>query len=204
MSATSSRARCPPAEVYYVIAQLEKKGYPVRAGAQCPGSRGGMVVVAGGRSEGGGPSAGGESGRMSGRLGVEAGPFRALLERMGIRLEDGLGRGDGSAWCWSTATSERSWPSTTRMPCATAVRGCSSARSAGRSGSVRCFVPGVTACWECLARGSRTNSPVATYLAEPGMAAPPRGRRRHRRAHRPRSRPPGPGRQRRCDLDRPG
>ena len=48
------------------------------------------MVGAGGRSAGGGPSAGGESGQRAG-YGVEARPFRALLETMGIRLDDGSG-----------------------------------------------------------------------------------------------------------------
>ena len=152
-----------PAEVYYVITQLEQKGYLCEQEqivpdheaawwwAQAVDPREAVRRLA-------------ASPVNVRTYGVEAGPFRALLETMGIRLEDGSGEvrlgvvlvdgyqrtelaeynadslRDGRAWLLVRPVGRQIW-----------------------IGPL--FRPGLTACWECLAQRLRTNSPVATYLA---------------------------------------
>ncbi len=93
-------------------------------------------------------------------LGVDAGPFRDLLQSLGVRIEDDGQLGvvltdsylrrelkEYNASAWRT---ERPWLLI---------------RPVGRQIWVGpLFRPGVTGCWECLAQRLRANHPVASYL----------------------------------------
>jgi oxazoline/thiazoline synthase len=152
-----------PAEVYYVITQLEQKGYlceqesllsdreaawwwaqdvdPREAGRRLAASPVGVR-----------------------NFGVEAGPFRALLETMGVCLDDaspevkldlvlvdGYQRAELAGYNAERLRDGRAWLL---------------ARPLGRQIWIGpLFRPGLTACWECLAQRLRTNEPVAAYLA---------------------------------------
>jgi bacteriocin biosynthesis cyclodehydratase domain-containing protein len=152
-----------PAEVYFVITQLEKKGYLCEQAPIGPNPE-----AAWWWAQGVDPR---EAARRLAEsrvnlqtFGVEALPFHTLLATMGIRQEDapanaslgvvlvdGYQRAeladynadrlrDGGTWLLVRPVGRQAW-----------------------FGPV--FRPGLTACWECLAQRLRTNSPVATYLA---------------------------------------
>ena len=152
-----------PAEVYYAIAQLEKKGYlcdqeqivPDHEAAwwwaQEVDPREAVRRLA-------------ESPVNVRAYGVEARPFRELLETMGIRLEDGSG-GEGLGVVLVDGYQRTELAEYN----ANALRDGHAwllARPVGRQIWIGpLFRPGLTACWECLAQRLRTNSPLATYLA---------------------------------------
>ena len=139
---------------------------------------------------------------MSGRYGVEARTFRALLETMGIRLEDGSGEArlgvvlvDGyqrTELAEYNAESLRDGRAVAPGPPgrpADLDRSAVSPRVSQRAGSA----------WPIGFGRTRPLRPISR-----AGAAARRGRRRHRRltGHAPGR--AGPDGQRRCDLDRPG
>jgi ribosomal protein S12 methylthiotransferase accessory factor len=152
-----------PAEVYYVITQLERKGYLCDQEQIVPDQE-----AAWWWSQGVDPR---EAVR---RLtaspvnlrtyGVDAGPLPALFETMGIRQQDeSVGARLGvvlAAGYLQTELAEYN---------AAALRDGRAwllARPVGRQVWVGpLFQPGLTACWECLAQRLRTNRPITTYLA---------------------------------------
>ncbi|MGP0066542.1 MAG: TOMM precursor leader peptide-binding protein [Isosphaeraceae bacterium] len=156
------------AEVYYVIAQLEKKGYLCEQELIVPEHE-----AAWWWARGVDPRAAvrrlAESPVSIRAYGVESGPFVDLLRTIGVRREDesggvGLGvvlvdgyqRAELAAYNAEALRNGRTWLLL---------------RPVGRQIWIGpLFRPGLTACWECLAHRLRTNSPVATYLA---------GRNRH-------------------------
>jgi bacteriocin biosynthesis cyclodehydratase domain-containing protein len=154
------------AEVYYAIAQLEKKGFLCEQEQIVPDHE-----AAWWWSQEVDPREAvrrlAESPVNVRAHGVAAGPFRELLRTMGIPLEDGFGesrlgvvlvdgyqRAELAAYNADALRGGRAWLL---------------ARPVGRRIWIGpLFRPGFTACWECLAQRLRTNSPVATYLAGRG------------------------------------
>ena len=176
-----------PAEVYYVITQLEKKGYLCEQEQSSritrrPGG-GRRPSIRGRRSVGWrrvrsmcGPTGSRPalSARCSRRWGFVWTTGRREA-RLGVVLVDGYQRTELAEYNADALRDGRAWLL---------------ARPVGRQIWIGpLFRPGVTACWECLAQRLRTNSPVATYLAgrsgRPAAAADDTCRR-HRRRSRPR------------------
>ena len=153
-----------PAEVYYVITQLENKGYLCEQEQNVPDHEAAWwwAQAVDPREAARRLAASPVNVRT---YGVEAGPFRALLETMGIRLDDRLGeielgvvlvdsyqRTELAEYNANALHDRRAW-----------LLG----RPVGRQIWIGpLFRPGFTACWECLAQRLRTNAPVATYLAD--------------------------------------
>ncbi len=162
-----------PAEIYYVIGQLETKGYLCEQEPIVPDHEAAWWWAQGVDPREAVRRLSENPVRVTGH-GIEAGPFRAMLQAMGIRLEDGsAGSGlrvvlvdgyrraelaghnadalrDGHPWLLARPVGRQIW-----------------------IGPL--FRPVTTACWECLAQRLRMNSPVATYLAgrngHPGATA---------------------------------
>ncbi len=162
------RAEAPPAEVYYAVSQLERKGYlcedePALQAAQAalwssqqvaPGTAARRLA---------------EHPVVVRALGVEAGPFLELLRSVHVRV-GGEGPPDVVL---------------TDSPLRGELRECNAAalrdgrawllvKPAGRQLWVGpLFVPGKTGCWECLTQRLRANSPVVAYLqGRNGRAGP--------------------------------
>jgi ribosomal protein S12 methylthiotransferase accessory factor len=153
------RGEASPAEVYYALAQLERKGYLCEEEGALPAGQAALwssqqvapreaiqrladrpvVVVA---------------------FGVEAGPFLELLRSLHVRVTDeGLPdvvltdcylRGELQALNAEALRASRPWLLV---------------KPSGRQVWVGpLFRPGISGCWDCLAHRLRANSPVATYL----------------------------------------
>ena len=163
-----------PAEVYYVITQLENKGYLCEQDhivadqeaawwwAQAVDPREAADRLA-------------ASAVSVQSCGVETGPFRTLLKTMGIRLEDGTGevklgvvlvdgyqRQELAEYNAESLRAGRTW-----------LLG----RPVGRQVWIGpLFRPGVTACWECLVERLRTNSALCDLPCGPERSVR-RGRR---------------------------
>jgi ribosomal protein S12 methylthiotransferase accessory factor len=152
-------AEASPAEVYYALAQLERKGYLCEEEAALPAAQAALwssqqvaprtavqqlakrpVVVA--------------------AFGVEAGPFRGLLESLHVRLAD-----EGPP---DVVLTDGPWRDELQACNAAALqdgRPWLLVKPAGRQVWVGpLFRPGKTGCWECLAQRLRANFPVAAYL----------------------------------------
>src|SRR4051812_2430407 len=153
------RAEASPAEVYYALTQLERKDYLCEEEPALPAGQAALwssQQVAPGTAVQ----------RLAERpvvvraFGVEAGPFRELLESLHVRLAD-----EGSPDVVLTDSALRG-----------ELRDCNAAalrdgrpwllvKPAGRQVWVGpLFRPGKTGCWECLVQRLRANFPVAAYL----------------------------------------
>src|SRR5262249_22816267 len=153
------RGEASPAEVYYALAQLERKDYLCEADEALPAGQAALW-----------PSQRIAPGAAARRLaerpvvvrasGVEVGPFLDLLRSLHVRvagdgppdvvLTDSYLRGDLAACNAEALRSGRPWLLV---------------KPGGRQIWVGpLFRPGETGCWECLARRLRSNSPVASYL----------------------------------------
>jgi bacteriocin biosynthesis cyclodehydratase domain-containing protein len=149
-----------PAEVFFVLAQLERKGFLCEANDALP-----LAEAALWSSQRVDP---GEASRRLAEtrvtvlsFGVEAGPFRELLRALHVRVEDegalgvvladGYLRGELEEVNAVALRDGRPWMLV---------------RPYGRQVWVGpLFVPGVTGCWACLAQRLRANAPVESYLA---------------------------------------
>lgn len=156
------RGRISPAQLYYTLGQLEKKGYLAESDdSLSPGEAGlfSMQAVD--------PTAAAE--RLAERPltiraagAVDVAPFRALLQSLHVRfaddgqwtvvVTDSYLRNDLRAWNQEALRTGRPW---------LLVRSGGSQVWLGPL-----FRPGYTACWACLAERLRANAPVAGYLEE--------------------------------------
>jgi oxazoline/thiazoline synthase len=152
------------AEVYYVITQLENKGYLCEQEQIVPDHQAAWwwAQAVDPRDAARRLAASPVSVRT---YGVEAEPFRALLETMGIGLDDGPGEiGLGVVLVDSYQRTELAEYNANALRDG---RAWLLGRPVGRQVWIGpLFRPGLTACWECLAQRLRTNAPVATYLAD--------------------------------------
>jgi ribosomal protein S12 methylthiotransferase accessory factor len=161
------RDKASPAEVYYALAQLERKNYLCEEEKALPASQAALWS-----SQQVAPELAAR--RLAERpvsvraFGVEAGPFLELLQSLHVRiaaegpadvvLTDSYWRGELETCNAEALSGGRPW--LLIKPC-------------GRQVWIGpLFRPGKTGCWECLAQRLRANSPVATYLqARNGRAA---------------------------------
>jgi len=153
------RAEASPAEVYHALTQLERKDYLCEEEPALPAGQAALwssqhvapatavqrllqrpVVVA--------------------AFGVEAGPFRGLLQSLHVRLAD-----EGPP---DVVLTDSVWRSEVQDCNAAALREGRPwllVKPVGRQVWVGpLFRPGTTGCWECLAQRLRANFPVAAYL----------------------------------------
>jgi ribosomal protein S12 methylthiotransferase accessory factor len=153
------RGEATPAEVYYALTRLERKGYLCEEEGALPAAEAALwssldvaPAVAARRLR--------ERPVVVGAFGIDAGPFLELLGSVHVRVGGG-GPPDVVL---------------TDSPLRGELRDCNEAalrggrpwllvKPAGRQVWVGpLFRPGVTGCWECLAGRLRANSPVAAYL----------------------------------------
>jgi ribosomal protein S12 methylthiotransferase accessory factor len=156
------RGRVPPAQVYYTLNQLEKKGYLVDGEDSLPPGEAALWTM-----QGVDPATAAlrlaetpVAVRVVGD--VDAGPFRELLRSLRVRVEDegrltvvltdGYLRGDLRAFNQEALAGGRPWLLIKPVGVQVWV------------GPL--FRPGTTGCWECLARRIRANSPMTGYLEE--------------------------------------
>jgi ribosomal protein S12 methylthiotransferase accessory factor len=153
------RDKASPAEVYYALAQLERKDYLCAVDETLPSEQAALWS-----SQNIAPGTAAQ--RLAQRpfavqaFGVEGGPFLELLRSLHVQvagdgppdvvLTDSYLRGDLAACNAEALRSGRPWLLV---------------KPTGRQIWVGpLFRPGVTGCWECLARRLRSNSPVVSYL----------------------------------------
>ncbi len=160
--------KATPAEVYFVLDQLERKGYLCEeADAITP------AEAALWSSQQVDPS---EAVRRLSTasvavrsFGTDAGPFLELLDAMGVRVE-----GDGDLLVVLADDYLRADLAEINAEALRSGRPWLLTRPVGReiwTGPL--FRPGASACWECLARRLRANRPVASYLeSRDGKAGP--------------------------------
>jgi ribosomal protein S12 methylthiotransferase accessory factor len=153
------RAEASPAEVYYALTLLERKDYLCEEEPGLPAAHAALwssQQIAPGTAVQ----------RLADRpivvraFGVEAGPFRELVQSLHVRLAD-----EGTPDVVLTDSALRA-----------ELQGCNAAalrdgrpwllvKPTGRQVWVGpLFRPGKTGCWECLAQRLRANFPVAAYL----------------------------------------
>jgi oxazoline/thiazoline synthase len=149
-----------PAQVYYTVAQLEKKGYLTEGGDGLPHGEAALWsaqdieprLAAQRLSETAAAV------RVVGD--VDAGPFRSLLQELCVRLDDA-----GQLLVVLTDSYLRSGLEAINQESQTAGRPWLLVKPIGTQiwlGPL--FRPGATGCWECLAARMRANSPVAGYI----------------------------------------
>jgi ribosomal protein S12 methylthiotransferase accessory factor len=153
------RAEASPAEVYYALSQLERKDYLCEAEPALPTAQAALWS-----SQQVAPRTAVQ--RLAERLvvvgafGVEAGPFRDLLQSLYVRLTD-----DGLPDVVLTDSALRGELQDCNAAALRAGRPWLLVKPAGRQVWIGpLFRPGKTGCWECLAQRLRANFPVAAYL----------------------------------------
>jgi ribosomal protein S12 methylthiotransferase accessory factor len=145
--------------VYYALAQMERKDYLCEAETVLPAGQAALWA-----SQKIAPATAAQ--RLAERpvavraFGVEAGRFLDVLQSMNVRLVD-----EGPPDIVLTDSYLRGELTACNMEAVRGGRPWLLAKPAGRQIWVGpLFRPGVTGCWECLARSLRSNSPVASYL----------------------------------------
>jgi ribosomal protein S12 methylthiotransferase accessory factor len=154
------RAEASPAEVYYALAQLERKDYLCEEEPALPA---GQAALWSSQQVAPGTAAQRLAGRpvVVSAFGVEAGPFRELLESLHVRLGD-----EGPPDVVLTDSALRDELQDCNAAALREGRPWFLVKPAGRQVWVGpLFRPGKTGCWECLAQRLRANSPVTAYLA---------------------------------------
>jgi ribosomal protein S12 methylthiotransferase accessory factor len=151
--------RASPAEVYFTLAQLERKDYLCEEEDALPA---GQAALWSSQDVAPGTAARRLAERPVGvrAFGVEAGPFLELLQSLHVRLA-----GDGRADVVLTDSYLRGELADCNAEALRAGRPWLLVKPSGRQVWVGpLFHPGATGCWECLADRLRSNSPVASYL----------------------------------------
>jgi ribosomal protein S12 methylthiotransferase accessory factor len=153
------RSEASAAEVYYALTQLERKGYLCEEEPALPATQAALWS-----SQQVDPRTAvrrlAERPVVVGTFGVDARPFRDLLQSLHVRLAD-AGPPD-------VVLTDGAWRDELRERNAAALRDGRPwllAKPAGRQVWVGpLFRPEKTGCWECLAHRLRANFPVAAYL----------------------------------------
>jgi ribosomal protein S12 methylthiotransferase accessory factor len=153
------RDKASPAEVYYALAQLERKDYLCEEEKALPASQAALWS-----SQQVAPNVAArrlvEGPVLVQAVGVEAGPFLELLQSLHVRiaaegpadvvLTDSYLRGELGTFNAEALRSGRPWLLV---------------KPSGRQVWIGpLFRPEKTGCWQCLVQRLRANSPVATYL----------------------------------------
>jgi ribosomal protein S12 methylthiotransferase accessory factor len=155
------RGHASPAQVYYALAQLERKNYLCEDEPALPVSQAAfwssqqVVPQVAARNLA-------DRAVVVRALGVEPGPLPQLLEALHIRVSD-----DGPPDVVLTDNYLRGDLAACNAQALAAGRPWLLAKPVGRQlwlGPL--FRPGTTACWECLAQRFRSNAPVVTYLRD--------------------------------------
>jgi ribosomal protein S12 methylthiotransferase accessory factor len=153
------RAEAAPADVYYALTQLERKGYLCEEEPALPAAQAALWS-----SQQVAPRTAArrlaERPVVVGTFGVEAGPFRELLESLQVRLAD-----EGPPDVVLTDGALRDELRDRNAAALRDGRPWLLVKPVGRQVWVGpLFRPGNTGCWECLAHRLRANFPVAAYL----------------------------------------
>jgi bacteriocin biosynthesis cyclodehydratase domain-containing protein len=153
------RAEASPADVFYAVSQLERKGYLCEEETTLPADQAALWSSQQ-------VSPGTAARRLAEQpvvvqaLGIEAAPFLELLRSVHVRVD-----GEGPPDVVLTDSALRG-----------ELRDCNAAalrngrpwllvKPTGRQVWIGpLFIPGKTGCWECLAQRLRANSPVVAYL----------------------------------------
>jgi ribosomal protein S12 methylthiotransferase accessory factor len=153
------RDKASPAEVYYALAQLERKDFLCEEEEALPANQAALWS-----SQQVAPEVAAR--RLAERpvfvrgVGMEAGPFLDLLQSLHARLA-----AEGPADVVLTDSYLRSELETCNAEALRGGRPWLLVKPSGRQVWIGpLFRPGKTGCWECLAQRLRANSPVATYL----------------------------------------
>jgi bacteriocin biosynthesis cyclodehydratase domain-containing protein len=157
----SLRPQASPAEVYFALSQLERKGYLCEQDEALPTAQAALwssQQVAPGTA----------ARRLAEHpvavqtLGVEAAFFLELLRSVHVRVDD-----DGTPDVVLTNSPLRGELRDCNATALQSGRPWLLVKPTGRQVWIGpLFVPGKTGCWECLAQRLRANSPVAAYLQE--------------------------------------
>jgi ribosomal protein S12 methylthiotransferase accessory factor len=153
------RAEAPPAEVYYALAQLERKGYICEEEESLPA---GQAALWSSQQVAPGTAARrlAERAVVVRAFGVEAGPLLELLRSVHVRVA-----GEGPP---DVVLTDSPWRRELRDCNAAALRDGRPwllVKPTGRQVWVGpLFRPGQTGCWECLVRRLEANCPVAAFL----------------------------------------
>lgn len=153
------RSRASPAEVYYALNQLERKGYVCEAEETFPSDQGAWWSsqqispdVAARRLA--------ERAIVVRSIGADASPFLELLESMHVRVS-----AEGPADIVVTDSAWRSALGDRNAESLQTGRPWLLVKPTGRQVWIGpLFHPGKTGCWECLMQRLRANCPVAAYL----------------------------------------
>jgi ribosomal protein S12 methylthiotransferase accessory factor len=153
------RGEATPAEVYYALTQLERKDYLCEEETALPAAQAALWS-----SQQVAPRTAvrrlADRPVVVGAFGVEAGPFRELLQSLHVRLADG-----GPPDVVLTDSALRGELHDCNAAALRDGRPWLLVKPAGRQVWVGpLFRPRKTGCWECLAQRLRANSPVAAYL----------------------------------------
>jgi bacteriocin biosynthesis cyclodehydratase domain-containing protein len=153
------RANASPAEVYYALSQLERKGYVCEKEETIPA---GQSALWSSQQISPGTAARrlAEQAVVVRAFGIEPGPFLELLKSVHVRVSN-----EGPA---DVVLTDSSWRSELRDCNADALRNGRPwllVKPMGRQVWVGpLFRPGKTGCWECLMQRLRANCPVAAFL----------------------------------------
>src|SRR6516162_6571107 len=153
------RAEVSPAEVYYALTQLERKEYLCEEEPALPA---GQAALWSSQEVASRAAVQRLAERAVGvrAFGVEAGPFRELLECLRVRLTD-----EDPPDVVLTDSALRGELQDCNAAALREGRPWLLVKPAGRQVWVGpLFRPGKTGCWECLAHRLRSNFPVAAYL----------------------------------------
>jgi ribosomal protein S12 methylthiotransferase accessory factor len=153
------RAEASPAEVYYALMQLERKDYLCEEEPGLPAAQAALWS-----SQQVLPRTAvqrlAERPVVVGAFGVEAGPFRELLQSLHVRLAE-----EGPVDVVLTDSALRGELQDCNAAALRDGRPWLLVKPAGRQVWVGpLFRPGKTGCWECLAQRLRANFPLAAYL----------------------------------------
>jgi ribosomal protein S12 methylthiotransferase accessory factor len=157
---SSLRGRASPAQVYYTLGQMEKKGYLTEGDDLLPAGEAALWAIQGVEPALAARRLAETAVALTAVGGVEVEPFRALLQalhvslaepgELGVVLTDNYLRQQLQDCNRKALETGRPWLLVKPVGCQVWI------------GPL--FRPGHTGCWECLAQRIRANYPVAGYL----------------------------------------
>jgi bacteriocin biosynthesis cyclodehydratase domain-containing protein len=156
------RGRISAAEIYYVLGQLEKKGYLAESDSGIAPGEAGLYSMQGVDPQTAAKRLAGTPLTIRVAGAVDIAPFRALLQSLHVQFAD-----EGQ---WTVVVTDSYLRSDLQAINQEALRTCRPWLLVRIGGSQvwlgPLFRPGHTGCWACLAERFRANSPVGGYLEE--------------------------------------